>query len=164
MSNSSLAKLLIYAALPFVAVSLLQKPLGLNEWAQPILGLIAVLLLWTGIWLQRRAKAAGELTPSSPSAPHRRNRLFLLAAILVGDDTYRSFLAPIPRTGASDASACHCLSHFLRRFTRRPIPFGAEMAQGLTMRFSQPPPGLRLRFAWLQPLHCDPGAFLGGGR
>jgi hypothetical protein len=45
MDTRSLSKLLQYLALPFMAASVFQKPLGLNEWAQPILGLIAVAFL-----------------------------------------------------------------------------------------------------------------------
>ena len=81
MDTQAVSKLLQYLALPFMAASLFQKPLGLNEWSQPILGLVGVVFLWSGIWLQRRAKRAGA-PAATPTAQQRRTRLILCIVLI----------------------------------------------------------------------------------
>jgi len=113
MDTRSLSKLLQYLALPFMAASLFQKPLGLNEWAQPILGLIAVAFLWSGIWLQRRAKKRSGESVAVPTSQQRRNRLVLCIVLILASSLtgplWLPFLGPhlpLPRLVVVSVITC----------------------------------------------------------
>jgi hypothetical protein len=120
MKAQSLSKLLQYLALPFMAVGLFEKPLGLNEWTHWILLLIAAALLWSGVWVQQRAKKRGE-SIAIPNAQQRRNRLILCSISLILTTLTSPFWLPylgsrLPMPQLIAVSIISCVIAFIALF------------------------------------------------
>ena len=76
------ANALLYLGALCMLASVFQKPLGLPAWSQFLLGGVAVICIWGTVWLQRRAKKAGDPRIVEASPQQKRRHTFLLITVL----------------------------------------------------------------------------------
>ena len=99
MKASSQANILMLFGAGCIFATILQKPLGLPDWAGFVLQLTGGLFILMAVWLPRRAMKRGDLpvVPLTPQQYKKRQRLVLMM-IVVGSLTSPFYL---PYTGVT---------------------------------------------------------------
>src|SRR4051794_40541260 len=99
MKPSAQANILSLLGAACMFANVFQKPLGLPDWTGFVLPVLGVLLIWSAVWLLRRAKKRGDTSIVAPT-PEQFNKRMRLALVLV---VLASLTSPfyLPYTGVT---------------------------------------------------------------
>jgi hypothetical protein len=71
-----------------------QKPLGLPDWTGFVLPVLGALFMWCGVWILRRARKRGDISPPEATIQQYNRRLALMLVLVVAASLSSPFYLP----------------------------------------------------------------------